>query len=160
MNLAANAPYWLIGILFTLLLLATLEDGWRLRISNILPLGVAAAGIIAILVVGLSASIWQNALLFAVTLLVGSLAFGARLLGGGDVKLLAACMIWFDLRSGWQLVMAIAIAGGLLAIVILAARQFTRGLRDSRWIVLRPKGGIPYGIAIGFGTAFMVAAQR
>ena len=92
--------------------------------------------------------------------MVGIFIFGERLLGGGDVRLLAACIAWFDLRAGWQLVVAIAIAGGLLTLVILGARLVARGSSDSRWIVLRPKGGIPYGIAIALGTAVMVGAVR
>jgi prepilin peptidase CpaA len=159
MNLTTSAPWWLVAILFALLLLAMLEDGWRLRISNALPIGIIGAAILAAILSGLSPSIWQNALLFIIALILGSLMFGARLLGGGDVKLFAVCLLWFDLRGAWQLVVAVAISGGVLALIILAARQFA-GSPSHRWIVLQPKGGIPYGIAIAIGTAMMTVMHR
>lgn len=160
MNLAAQAPAWLIDIFFVLLLLAALEDGWRLRIANIFPIAIIGTALIAVVFVGLSLSLWQNALLFTVMLLVGTMLFSAGQLGGGDVKLLAACALWFDLSSGWKMLVAVALAGGVLAVVIISLRPVLRTTVESRWVVLRPKGGIPYGIAIAIGAAVMTTLLR
>jgi hypothetical protein len=36
--------------------------------------------------------------------------------GRGDIKLLAACVLWIDLSGGWKLLVAIAISGGRSAV--------------------------------------------
>ncbi len=81
------------------------------------------------------------------------------MLGGGDVKLLAACGLWFNLSSGWKMLVAVAIAGGLIAILLISIRPAI-GKPTASWIVLRPRGGIPYGIAIALGTATLAAFLR
>lgn len=161
MNLAAEAPAWLIDLLFLLLFLAALEDGWRLRISNLFPIAIIGTALVTVVFVGLSLSLWQNVALFAVMLVVGTMLFSAGQLGGGDVKLLAACALWFDLSSGWRMLVAVALAGGLLTALILLLRPLLlRTGEGSRWVVLRPRGGIPYGIAIAIGTAVMITLLR
>ena len=77
-------------------------------------------------------------------------------MGGGDVKLLAASALWFDLTSGWRLLVAIALAGGIEALVIIIVRRmpFSDGARR-RFLLLQRRGPIPYGIAIALGVALM-----
>ena len=77
-------------------------------------------------------------------------AFAAGLLGGGDVKLLAASAIWVDLRHAVWLVALIFLAGGVLAILYLMSRPF-RAQRSKR---------IPYGIAIAIGALAVIGASR
>jgi len=159
MNLAHAVPGWLVAILYVVLLAAAAEDGWRLRISNAFPLLIIAGAITAAILAGPTLDLWQNLLLFAGLLAVGTLLFGAGLLGGGDVKLLAACGLWFDLSAGWRMLVAVAIAGGLVAILLIAIRLLV-GKPSAKWVLLRPRGGIPYGIAIAAGTATLVALIR
>ena len=159
MNLAQAAPGWLIAILYLVLIAAAAEDGWRLRISNAFPLLIIAGAITAAILAGPTLGVWQNLLLFAALLAVGTFLFGAGLLGGGDVKLLAACGLWFDLSTGWRMLVAVAIAGGLVAVLLIAIRPLV-GKPTAKWVVMRPRGGIPYGIAIAAGTATLVALQR
>jgi len=159
MNLAHAAPGWLVAILYLVLLAAAAEDGWRLRISNAFPLLIIATAIVAAILAGPTLGLWQNLLLFAALLFVGTLLFSAGMMGGGDVKLLAACGLWFDLSSGWKMLVAVAIAGGIIAILLISIRPFV-GKPDAKWVLLRPRGGIPYGIAIAAGTATMVALIR
>ena len=52
MNLLASAPGWLAAILFLLLLLAALEDGWRLRISDWISAAIAVAAFVALALAG------------------------------------------------------------------------------------------------------------
>lgn len=157
MNLAVNAPAWLLAALFVLLIAAAAEDGWRLRISNLFPLAIIAGAGIAVVLQGPAMLLWENFVIFAAMLFVGTLLFGANLLGGGDVKLLAACGLWFGLDGGWRMLVATAIAGGLLAVILLSIRPM---FRDPSWAVLKRRGGIPYGIAVAAGTTAAIAWLR
>lgn len=156
MNLLASAPDWLAALLLGLLLVAAIEDGWRLRISNWISGGVALAAFVAIALDGPMAGIWQNLLLFVAVLAVGTFMFGRGWMGGGDIKLLAACSLWFDLPTGWRALAAIAIAGGIEALAILALRKLPwPPTLPQRVLLLRWGEGIPYGIAIALGVALM-----
>lgn len=161
MNLAAEAPLWLALIFAILLVVAAAEDAVRLRISNITVLLLIIAAIVAAITAGLVFGIWQNLVVFAVLLVAGTPLFAAGKLGGGDVKLLAAAGLWFGIKSAAWMLIAVMLAGGVLAIVVLALRMFSwsEAARD-RVVVLRPKGGIPYGIAIGAGVLLTMTFQR
>lgn len=156
MNLLASAPGWLATILFLLLLAAAIQDGLRLQISNWISGAIAVAAFVALALAGPIIGLWQNLALFAAVLAVGTFMFGRGWMGGGDIKLLAASVLWFDLSNGWRLLVAIAIAGGIEALIVL-------GLRRLKWpdpvrarvLLLQRRGGIPYGIAIALGVALM-----
>ena len=159
MNLVALAPFWLVSAFLAALAAAALEDGWRLRISNLIPLAIMLLAVVAFALAGLHIALWQNLTLFAALLVVGTFLFSARLLGGGDVKLLASCGLWFDLSGGWRMLVTVAIAGGLLAMLILSVRLFVPE-GPHRWILLKRKSGIPYGVAIAAGASVATAILR
>ncbi len=132
---------------------AALQDIVTFRISNIFFLllivlfggWVAATG---------EYDIVQNLLVFGITLGIGIILFARGWLGGGDVKLLAASALWFNFAQGLSLFAAITLGGGLLAVLLIVMRRMlpvSLYLR-SGWPVLRPKGPIPYGLAIAFGA--------
>ena len=160
MNLLATAPTWLALCLAALLIAAAIEDAVRMRISNILCLGVFAGAIVAMIVGGFEVALWQNALLFAALLGVGTLLFGIGKMGGGDVKLLASVGLWCSLKTALTLLPAVFITGGLLALLILAARTIAPKGAGARVIVLKPGSGIPYGIAIAAGSLITLALSR
>ena len=161
MNLAAEAPQWLALILAILLIAAAAEDAVRLRISNVTVLLLLITAVVAAAVVGLRLAVWENLLVFAALLAIGTPIFAAGKLGGGDVKLLAATGLWFDLGGALRMLVAVAIAGGILAILVLTLRTlgWSQGLRD-RVVLLRPRSGIPYGVAIAAGVLLTVSLQR
>jgi prepilin peptidase CpaA len=73
---------------------------------------------------------------------LGALGFASGVLGGGDVKLLAAGALWLGAAALLPFLTATALAGGVLALAFVA------------WGLLgpaRPKPGLPYGIAIAAG---------
>ena len=161
MNLAVGAPQWLALILVALLTLAAVEDAVRLRISNVTVLLTIVAAVVAALMGEIQSSLWQNVAVFAFLLLIGTPIFAAGKLGGGDVKLLAAAGLWFSIKGAAAMLVAVMLAGGVLAIVVLALRAF--GWSEAarrRAVILRPKGGIPYGVAIAAGALIAVALQR
>ena len=161
MNLAADAPQWLALVVAILLLAAAAEDAIRLRISNFIVLLVIVAAVAAALIAGPELALWKNLVVFLGLLAIGTPMFAAGKLGGGDVKLLAAVGLWFDFTGALWMILAVAIAGGLLALVILILRSFgwSEEIRR-RVVVLRSRGGIPYGVAIAAGALITMALQR
>jgi prepilin peptidase CpaA len=101
---------------------------------------------------------------FAVFVLA-SLARLARLLGGGDVKLLGATAFAVPLAAVPLLLIGTVLAGGLLALGFLGLQPFVpaiagprpvallaRVLRVEAWRIRR-RGPLPYGVAIATGGA-------
>lgn len=161
MTLLASAPGWLAALLLLLLVLAALEDLWRLEINNWLCGAVASGAFLAVALNGPVGAIWQNLLLFAAVLGFGTLLFARGWMGGGDIKLLAACSLWFDLDQGWKMLVAVAIVGGLetLLVMLLRVLPWPPPLRN-RLLVLKRGEEIPYGVAIAAGVALIGMAVR
>lgn len=153
MNLVFDSPQWLVLIFAALLVAAAVEDSIRLRISNVTVGLIFAGAIAAAFIEGIESHVWENVVLFAVILAIGTPLFAAGKLGGGDVKLLAVSALWFDLMSGLMMLVYVFIAGGALALVILALRMFRwSDAARTRIHLLKPRGGIPYGVAIAIGV--------
>jgi len=152
MNLIVGAPLWLVASLFLVLAAAAIEDAVRLRISNATSLAVFAGAIVAAAVQGFSPALWQNAAVFVLILGLGTAAFAAGALGGGDVKLLAGLGLWVDFRGAVALISVVFLAGGVLALVYLASRAVigANSVKSRR---------IPYGIAIAVGAVLAFGLQ-
>ena len=152
MNLLSSAPAWLAGLLYILLDIAPLQDGWKKRISNWVSGAIAVGAFVAVALDGPIVGLWQNLVLFAAMLVAGTFVFSRNWMGGGDVKLLAAGALWCNFSAGWKMLVAVAIAGGIETILILFARKFDWSDRTlERFEFLRRRGGVPYGIAIAAG---------
>lgn len=161
MNLAADAPAWLVILLAALLLYAAIEDSIRLRIANITCLLILIAAIVAAFLVGPEWSLWENFAVFAGLLAVGMPLFNAGKFGGGDVKLFACTGLWFSLWGAVYLLGAVLIAGGLLALLLLVLRAGFRGKAAAERVrILKRGAGIPYGVAIAIGAMIVIAQQR
>ncbi len=83
-------------------------------------------------------------------LIVGTLPFSLGALGGGDVKLLAACGCVFGLSELLPLVVYTAVIGGALALTFLLARRVT-GRKE--------KLVLPYAVAIAGGIVWLTLAD-
>ena len=148
MNLFATSPLWMLAVLAVVLIAAMIQDATQLRISNVLTGLVLALALAAMVVSGPTIELWQNFVVFAAVLGIGTFLFSRGMLGGGDVKLFAAVGLWADLRTAVGLISTILIAGGVLALVMVAYRMARgKGIRKRA-----EAGGIPYGVAIGIGT--------
>ena len=160
MNLFASAPDVLLWLLIAAVIAAAIQDAVQLKISNLFTIAVLILAIVAAVMTGIEVAVWQNLLGFALTLAIGTVLFSRGILGGGDVKLLAAVMLWADLSGGVRLIASIFIFGGLLALLIVFGRAGAPASLRSRVAVLKPKAGIPYGIAIAMGTLFMAIVSK
>jgi len=156
----ADAPLWCIAILSLLLVVAAVEDTIRLRIANRTNGAILLVGMLTIGVMGPVPAVWQNVTVLVALLMVGTIAFGAGRLGGGDVKLLTASGLWFPLMPALQMMLAVVLAGGILALLILVARLMRRSEEPSRILFLNRGSGIPYGVAIAIGVLAAIAFQR
>ncbi len=139
-----------------LVVLAAIQDVAQLKISNAFPIAITALFGAWLSQTGFEGDLWENLVLFAIVLGFGILLFSKSWLGGGDVKLLAAIALWFDLNGGLSLVVWTLMGGGLLALIFMGVRRMlpARLTADGGLAALRKKGPIPYGIAIAAGAIF------
>jgi prepilin peptidase CpaA len=155
MNLVAGAPWWLIAFLMLGLVAAAIEDALRLRVSNLTSAAVVAGALVAGVLQGLSPALWQNAAIFLGILALGTLAFGAGWLGGGDVKLLAALGLWVNLEGAMLLLAAVFLAGGVLAL----GSPILRAMPGVRFRTSAKDRRLPYAIAIAVGALIAFGLQ-
>jgi prepilin peptidase CpaA len=142
----------LLALLAILLVVAAVIDIRTFTISNRLNLAVALLALVYWWAVRLP--LWpdaavQLAIAGGVFLLL-ALAFSAGMMGGGDVKLAAALVLWFSPVNTVRFLVIMSIAGGLVTVVFLAIHRARR--KDGR-----PKS--PYGVAIAIG-GLVILAQR
>ena len=134
---------------------AAISDMWNRRIPNVIPLLLAAVFPIALAVIGLPAD-WPFHLFgAAVVLALGVVLFNRGLLGGGDVKLIAAATLWYGLDRLPIFLFAVSIAGaalGLVTIITKVARNMIPSLASRGTSSQSLRGmEIPYGVAIAAG---------
>ena len=90
---------------------------------------------------------------------VGAVAFAVGVLGGGDVKLLAAVSLFAGPHHLLNLLFITAIAGGLLGLAILAGTPIGRpAMAVAGPIRARLRSGLPYGPAIAAGGLWVAAS--
>ena len=136
-----SLSYGLIGALAIALLVAAFTDIKRRQIDNWLNAAIAIAAPAFWWASGLS--LWPDAGvqlgLALATFVVTAGLFAARMMGGGDVKLLTALALWVRPQDFLFLVIVMALLGGILTILIAAWRLALRK---------QGKAAIPYGSAI------------
>jgi len=157
-------------LLLTLLVLlgvAAWRDVATRAIPNTVSLLIVLAGALSRILVGPLALALSAATAMLIFLLL-MVAFSRGLLGGGDVKIMAALAVGLSPFDTWRFVLATAISGGLLAVVYIVLSRNTRRLRGTKrtsllgriaqvefWRIRR-RGPLPYGVAIAAGGAFVL----
>lgn len=133
--------YGLLAVLAIALLTAAFTDLRRRQIDNWLNAAIAASAPLFWWASGLAlwpGVAWQLGVALVVFVVLAGL-FALRVMGGGDVKLLAALALWVRPDHFLWLVVVMSLIGGLLTVVFGA------------WHVARRQTGriaIPYGVAI------------
>ena len=155
MDYAPPAAKVVLFLMELVVVCAALEDVRQLKISNVFPLAVVGCFVGWVTLVGFRTSLWENGVSFILVLAVGLVLFSLKGLGGGDVKLLAALALWFDLAGLGRMLVFMAIGGGLLALALIAVRR-TLPMPASGWVALRKRGPIPYGVAIAAGALLAI----
>ncbi len=138
---------------------AAVNDARCLRIPN--PLSVAIIGLFGVhAAVSLTPGDTGSALaLGAAALVLGYIAYARGLMGGGDAKLLAACMLWAGPAHALEYLIVTGIAGGVVALALtspLSARAAAVVQRGWPAAEAGPDGlkraPMPYGVAIAAGA--------
>ncbi|MEM7665945.1 MAG: prepilin peptidase [Pseudomonadota bacterium] len=144
--------YGLLIALAIALVFAAFTDIRRRQIDNWLNIAVALGAPVFWWTSGLD--LWPDV---AMQLGVALLAFGVlcglfalNMMGGGDVKLLTALALWIEPLAFLQLIIIMALAGGLLTIV-MGGWHFLMNQKE--------RLAIPYGVAIAFGGLWVLAAN-
>jgi prepilin peptidase CpaA len=162
-------PYLLV-IAAVLLGIASLNDIATRTIPDLAPLGLLVIGVALRLTDGTAAAALFTS---AAVLLLGALCWRFGWLGGGDVKLLAACAWLVSPALVPQLVLLTALAGGVLACFYLTLSWMSRVSRAAprsarphslagriwrveRWRIRR-RPALPYGCAIAVATLFTMS---
>lgn len=135
-----------------LLLLAAGHDVWARRIPNWTVVGLLGVFLVGLTQGWLTPGALSCLAAFALALLVGFPMFVGRVMGAGDVKLLAAVALFAGLDHLPLLLMATVLAGGVLAVMALVVRPYEEVLVASGWPRLR--AGLPYGVAIAVGALY------
>lgn len=144
-------------LLAGLLLVAAWQDLRTLRIGNGLSLGIAAlfgvwavagwlSGELSLLFVGIS--VVCAAGLFC----AGALAFANGMIGGGDVKFLAAVGLFAGPAHVVDLLLVTALVGGVLGLALMAGAPIGPvSSRGDATLRNRLRSRVPYGPAIAAG---------
>lgn len=143
-----NPASCLLLILAILLVVAATGDIRTRIIPNRLNAGIALLAIPFWLAMGLNgqAMLIQIGLAIAI-FAVFAACFVIGMMGGGDVKLLAALALWMPLGQMATLLVWMALAGGVLTLAMLIAHR----LRKNRNTL-----EIPYGVAIAAAALLIV----
>ena len=144
--------YGLLIALAIALVFAAFTDLKRRQIDNWLNAAIALAAPVYWIAAGLSVwpdmAIQLGVALAAFAVLAG--LFALRMMGGGDVKLLTAVALWIEPMIFLQLLLIMALAGGLLTI-FFGAWHIMRRQRD--------RIAVPYGVAIAIGGLWVLGTH-
>src|SRR6185295_6102245 len=115
----------LLCLAFPLLLLyAAWHDVSTMTIPNWVSISLAAAFVPAAIAAGITVEqICWNLAFSAGVLLICAGLFYLNVFGGGNAKVIAAASLWTGLAGAASFVMGMAIAGGLLALVLILLRR-------------------------------------
>lgn len=141
------------------LVVAAAWDTASFRIPNTLNLVFLALFPVAVLVAPHGPDWLWHAAAFGAVLGAGIVLFTLRLLGGGDVKLMAVTALWLGWEPLPQFLVWVAVCGGVLSLALILLRtaplQMVYAHLGGAPRLLRPKADVPYGIAIAAGGLVM-----
>jgi len=145
----------LLCLAFPLLLIyAAWHDVSTMTIPNWVSIILGLAFIPAAFAAGLSVEQIGMHLVFGAAVLIGcAVLFYLNVFGGGDAKVIAAASLWTGLAASAPFVMGMAIAGGVLAGVLIVLRRM-KVSSDKAWLkrLMSPEEGAPYAVAIAVGA--------
>ena len=147
------------GAFFLLCLFASTKDLANLTIPNWVNAGFLLLFFPAAIFAGLNPeTIGWHVLIGFTALVIGFILFSLNLFGGGDAKMIPGVLLWVGPAGGFDFLMGTALAGGALAVAVLAARKTIPEPLAPGFVraTMQEGAGVPYAIAITVG-AFVAA---
>jgi prepilin peptidase CpaA len=136
---------------------AALSDVRTRRIPNRLSAALAGLGLariaLALVAGGGAAALAADLGMALAVFALGAMIFHFGLMGGGDVKLLAAGTLWLGAPALGTYLFATVLGGGLLA-VLFVVWEFVSGRRADP----KSRASLPYGVAIAAGGILATVA--
>jgi len=141
----------LFGILLAVtLIMAAWTDIKTRTISNELNASIALLAVVFWFVAG--EVLWPDiAIRIGVALgvfAIFAVLFILKMMGGGDVKMIAAVALWLPFKALMAMLTVMALAGGVITLFLLI-RQ--------RWRPNAERPEVPYGVAIALGGLWVIA---
>ena len=148
----SGAISWIFALLLAGALLLAAAVDWRSRrIPNWLN---AAIALLAIPFWWASGETWPQMVIHvgiaAFVFMVFAIAFWIGQMGGGDVKLIGALALWLPPQGVMQMLVIMAIAGGVLTLAMFIPHKIARSAGQPE---------IPYGIAIAFAGLWLLGER-
>lgn len=168
---------WAVWVVTLVLVVAAVIDGWKLKVPNWITFPMVITGWIYSACFSQAVDTWWEGLLWSMVgtvvglaLLLPAYAIGG--MGAGDVKLLAGVGAWvWSIHTLWGFALS-AIAGGLIALVMVLARRDWTKHKNQFWMIFTEVLTVrdpeklaamaaerkpamlllPYGIPIAIGT--------
>ncbi len=146
--------------LYTLLLgIAAVFDTWKFVIPNAIAVALVVLFIAMALLLPFDMTWmeWLSHVGAAVAVFIGgAVLYAFNKMGGGDIKLLTAVAFWAGFEHVTELLLYVAVAGGVLAIGLIVLRKLimSLGVANTRLAevklprVLLNGEAVPYGLAI------------
>jgi len=142
----------LLGVLACMLVTAAVTDLRERIISNRLNLAIAltaplywwASGI------GLWPDVGIQLLLGLIIFALFAGLFALGMMGGGDVKMLAALALWFPWQALLSLLFIMALIGGVVTVVTVIHHRVSRKIGQPE---------VPYGVAISLAALWLVGER-
>ncbi len=123
-----------------------IADRKNIAIALIAPLWWWASGV----------PVWPDmAIRIAVAITVFLLfaqAFRIGMMGGGDVKMIAAIALWLPVPPLFRMMLLMSIAGGIVTVAMLIDHRLRRRKRDED----APAIEVPYGVAIAIAALLIL----
>jgi prepilin peptidase CpaA len=157
---------FLIATLLTLLsMIAMVTDLATYRIPNWVNGALLVLYPVACVLLQAEMDLWLHGLAgFAVLLALGIGLFAFKIMGGGDVKMIAVLALWVGFGQGLiDFMILFALLGGVLTLALLFLRKLApylvlkwRGVHGTIPRVLTYHEPLPYGVAIGLAFVWVL----
>ena len=177
-DFALIVRYGAFGSFCLLCLAAAVFDLWKMIIPNLISILIVALFFANALFLTFYldyAVAWLSHIgVMAAVLVVGLVAYGFRVLGAGDVKLLTAISLWAGLEKTpfqplvlehflFDYLIVVALCGGAFSLGLIVLRRFLMGfllLRSAPETItlprfLLPREHVPYGVAIALPAIYL-----
>ena len=150
-------------IYIVLLLTAGITDVWKFLIPNLISALLIVLFIALAFAQPFPVDWWSHLGAMLAFFIVGLLLYRFSVLGAGDVKLITALCLWAGFSGLPNLLLGVALSGGVLALALIAVRQLLFSmtlLKSDPGAIQLPKvlvkgSPVPYGVGIAAGGIWL-----